>query len=234
MRKYKCQYGCDLPIIRKEIRELSEGVYGYEYYDFPFCPNCGALMPSARDRLENFFKVYNIHPKLEKSKQQLLKSEFDSAVREAAIAVETSLKVKSGLDSHGFDLATRALSFEFDKTTSNIKKTPLIAINNLKTESERNEQDGLRYMLMGYFQGVRNIYQHNSVGAGVSNAISAVIQASFFLDILDGNSLTKHGEWILTKRNYKYIYDHMPKKIDRIRLRYRLKRLIKQHSKTRE
>ena len=188
MRKYKCQYGCDLPIIRKEIRELSEGVYGYEYYDFPFCPNCGALMPSARERLENFFKVYNIHPKLEKSKQQLLKSEFDSAVREAAIAVETSLKVKSGLDSHGFDLATRALSFEFDKTTSNIKKTPLIAINNLKTESERNEQDGLRYMLMGYFQGVRNIYQHNSVGAGVSNAISAVIQASFFLDILDAKT----------------------------------------------
>lgn len=36
------------------------------------------------------------------------------------MAVETILKEKSKLDSHGFDLATKALSFEFDKKTGEL------------------------------------------------------------------------------------------------------------------
>ena len=56
-----------------------------------------------------------------------------------------------------------------DKQTCAIKRAPLIAINGLKNESERNEQDGIRYMLMGFFQGPRNLYQDNHIGSGVSN-----------------------------------------------------------------
>ncbi len=74
------------------------------------------------------------------------------------MTVENYLKKKSGFDSHGFDLATKALSFEIDKQTGEIKKPQLIAINDLKNESDRNEQDGIRYMLMGFFQGPRNLY----------------------------------------------------------------------------
>ena len=74
------------------------------------------------------------------------------------MTVENYLKKKSGFDSHGFDLATKALSFEIDKQTGEIKKPPLIAINDLKNESDRNEQDGIRYMLMGFFQGPQNLY----------------------------------------------------------------------------
>ena len=92
------------------------------------------------------------------------------------MTVENYLKKKSGLDAHGFDLATRALSFEVDKQTCAIKRAPLIAINGLKNESERNEQDGIRYMLMGFFQGPRNLYQDNHIGSGVSNTISVIIE----------------------------------------------------------
>ena len=60
------------------------------------------------------------------------------------MAVENYLKKKSGLDSHGFDLATRALSIEIDKQTGEIKRAPLIAINDLKNESQSNDQDGIR------------------------------------------------------------------------------------------
>ena len=79
-------------------------------------------------------------------------------------------------------------------------------------------------MLMGFFTGIRNIYQHSHVGSGVSNSIATIIQASFFLNILDGKSITKKGEWIKTNINYGYIYNHMPKLTDRIRLRLLLSR----------
>lgn len=131
------------------------------------------------------------------------------------------------MDSHGFDLATRALSFEIDKQTGEIKRAPLIAINDLKNESERNEQDGIRHMLMGFFQGPRNLYQHNHIGSGVSNSISVIIEASFFLHLLDGHSITQNGRWIPEEADYREIYQKMPKRIDR----WRLVRLLKKRAR---
>lgn len=103
-----------------------------------------------------------------------------------------------------------------------IKKAPLIAINDLKSESDKNEQDGIRYMLMGFFQGPRNLYQHNHIGSGVSNSISILIEASFFLHLLDGHSITKNAHWIQHKADYREIYRMMPKRLDR----WKLKRIL--------
>lgn len=89
-----------------------------------------AISPKETQRI---FEVYNIHSALLDAIQLIYKSEFESAAREAFVALENYFKKKSGLDSHGFDLATRALSFEIDKQTGEIKRAPLIAINDLKT-----------------------------------------------------------------------------------------------------
>lgn len=112
---------------------------GFDFYDFTFCPCCGCLMPFPLKKLKGFFEVYNIHSALLDAIQLIYKSEFESAAREAFVALENYFKKKSGLDSHGFDLVTRALSFEIDKQTGEIKRAPLIAINDLKNESQRNE-----------------------------------------------------------------------------------------------
>ena len=179
-------------------------------------------MPYSLKKLKGFFEVYNIHTALSDAVQLIYKSEFESAAREAL----SYLKKKSGLDSHGFDLATRALSFEIDKQTGEIKRAPLIAINDLKNESERNEQDGIRYMLMGFFQGPRNLY-HNHIGSGVSNSISVIIEASFFLHLLDGHSITQNGHWIPEKVDCREIYQKIPKRIDR----WELVRLLKKRTR---
>ena len=230
-KKYTCPNHCNLPARRKELREFEDGTYGFGYKDFKFCPCCGSLMPESLNKLKNFFDVYDIHPTLDKALKLLYKSEFEAASREAFVTLENCLKKKSGLDSHGFDLATKALSFEVDKKTGEIKKAPLIAINELKTESNRNEQEGIRYMLMGFFQGPRNLYQHNHIGSGVSNTISIIIESSFFLNLLDGHSITKNGQWIPVKINYQEIYNKMPKFIDRFRLIRMLKKRTKHTQK---
>ena len=229
-KKYSCANGCFLPPRKKAIKEFDDGTFGFAYYDFPFCPCCGNMMPYSLEKLKGFFDVYNVHPALTSAVNLLYKSEFEAAAREAFVIVENQLKAKSGLDSHGFDLATRALSFEINKNTGEIKKPPLVAINELKTESDRNEQNGIRYMLMGFFQGPRNLYQHNHIGSGASNSISVVIEASFFLRFLDGHSITQNGRWIPTKVNYQEIYTKMPKCMDRWKLLLRKrKRRRKKH-----
>ena len=229
-RKYKCPNGCILPPRVKQLQEIEEGKYGFAYLDFPYCPTCGELMPYTQKKIKDFLDVFHVHPQLEKSVELLYKSEFVSAAREAVVTVETVLKSKSGLDSHGESLASNALSFTYDQKTAQITKQPLIAVNKLETDTERNEQKGLMFMLMGFFTGIRNIYQHNHVGSGVSNSIATIIQASFFLKVLDGKSITENGKWIRTNINYEYIYNHMPKRTDRIRLKLMLfrKALAKQ------
>lgn len=192
-------------------------------------------MPYSIYKIKNFFNVYVTHPLLERAISLVYKSEFEAAAREAFVALETALKKKSGLDSHGFDLATRALFFEFDKKAEEITKVPLIAINDLKTESERNEQDGIRYMLMGFFKGPRNLYQHNHIGSSANNIIFVIVGASFFLKLLDGHSITKNGRWISTRVDYGEIYSAIPKQIDRWRfirmLKKRKRFLNKQQAK---
>lgn len=226
-RSYKCPKGCKLPPRRKELRENKDHTYSFGYRDLPFCPVCGSLMPGSLEKLKGFFEVYNIHPSLQNSVDLMYKSEFQSAAREAFITLENALRKKSGLDLHGFDLATKALSFECDKKTGEVTKQPLIVINGLKSESDRNEQEGIRYMLMGFFRGPRNLYQHNHIGSGVSNSVSIIIEASFFLHLLDGHSITKSGQWIPVKTDYWDIYSRMPKRIDR----WRLKRMLKKRKR---
>lgn len=223
-KKFSCPNGCKLPPRKRVLGENKNHTYGFDYFDYSYCPVCGSLMPYTRKKIEDFFEIYHIHPKLQNAERLVLKSEYDSAAREAFVVVETVLRKKSGLDLHGFDLATKALKYEVDKQTGEVIKRPLIAINDLKTESEKNEQDGIRYMLMGFFQGVRNLYQHNHIGSGASNALTVLLDASFFLNLLDGHSITKRGQWIPTNINYRDIYNHMPKRLDRIKLRHMLKK----------
>lgn len=185
--EYACPNGCSLPPRKKQLREYSNGIYGFDFYDFTFCPCCGSLMPYSLKKLKGFFEVYNIYAALSDAVQLIYKSEFESAAREAFVAMESYLK----------------------------------------NESERNKQDGIRYMLMGFFQGPRNLYQHNHIGSGVSNSISVIIEASFFLHLLDGHSITQNGRWIPETVDYREIYQKMPKRIHR----WKLMRLLKKRDR---
>ena len=100
-RKYRCTNGCKLPPRKKQLQEIEKGIYGFAYPNYPYCPVCGELMPYTQKKIKDFLDVFHVHPKLEKSVELLYKSEFVSAAREAVVTVETVLRSKSGLDSHG-------------------------------------------------------------------------------------------------------------------------------------
>ena len=218
LRRYKCPNKCKLPQ-RKKVLIEEGGKWSFGYQNLKFCPVCGVMMPKTYKAIKSFFSAYHLNPRLDRTKQLLFKSEFDAASREAFVAVETALRDKSGLDLHGVDLVNKALNYEMDKKSGQITKSPLIAINNLITDSEKNEQEGVRFMLMGFFQGCRNIYQHNEIGHALSGTLPVIIQASYYLDLLDGHSITRHGKWIRTQLAYSEIYQNMPNPYDRLKLR---------------
>ena len=72
----------------------------------------------------------------------------------------------------------------------------------------------------------KSTYQHNHIGSGVSNSISVIIEASFFLHLLDGHSITQNGRWIPVKVDYREIYQKMPKRI----ARWKLVRMLRQRA----
>ena len=217
IKRKKCTNGCLLPKQRVSLIKKN-GEYTFGMHNFNFCPKCGDLMPEALNKTQAFFDIYYLNNNLESAKRLLYKSEFTSAAREAFVTVENAIKAKSGLDLHGADLAAKALSFTYDNENGLIK-SPLIAINDLTTESKRNEQKGLQLLIMGFFTGQRNLYIHNDVSTSNTNVISILYEASFILNLLDGQSLTEKGRWIKDNISYSDINRNMPKLSDKLRLR---------------
>lgn len=86
-------------------------------------------------------------------------------------------------------------------------------------------------MLMGYFQGTRNIYQHKLVGTSANMIIISVLQISYFLKLLDGHSITVNGHWIPTSMSVNSILNHTPNKLDRMRIRRSVMKSIKKRNR---
>lgn len=221
-KRYDCPNGCKLPKIRKTICSDKDDNYFWGYPNFPYCPKCGAFMPHTLAKIRAFFEINHIHPKLSKTVNLVYKSELQAAVREAAVVLENVLQKKSGLSHlYGKDLAAQALKFKYDQKSKTFIEPPLIAINKLDNSSRINEQEGLMYMIMGFFQGVRNIYQHKPVGTSGEMMLISILQVSYFLKLLDGHSITVNGYWIPTKISPMEIINKTPKLIDKIQI-YRM------------
>lgn len=110
----------------------------------------------AHQRASNLQKVLyerNIHSDVLKfCKSELLQENYFHAVLEATKSVADKLRLISGLDLDGNKLVIKV----FDK------QKPFIAINSLKTESEINEAQGLKNLIMGIFSMFRNPHAHEA------------------------------------------------------------------------
>jgi uncharacterized protein (TIGR02391 family) len=96
-------------------------------------------------------EIRKVHPDvLRFCKEELLRDNYFHAVLEASKSVADKLRTKTGLTDDGATLVDRALSGE----------QPLLAINALKTDSERSEQRGFAHLVKGMFGMFRNTTAH--------------------------------------------------------------------------
>jgi uncharacterized protein (TIGR02391 family) len=99
---------------------------------------------------ERAFDDRGFHPMVIKhGKSHFSRGAFFHAVFEVCKAFDAEVKTKSGFDEHGQSLMGKALSLS----------GPL-KINSQRSQSERDEQDGIKFLCMGLMNAVRNPQAH--------------------------------------------------------------------------
>lgn len=89
-------------------------------------------------------------------REELLQNNYFHAVLEATKSVADKIRSKTGLTLDGSELVNRAFS----------TKTPILAVNTLRTETERMEQTGFANLLKGTFETFRNPHAHAQKSLG--------------------------------------------------------------------
>lgn len=119
-----------------------------------FCKNCGFNVEgSAGDT--TLVQSSDLHPKIKEAAEELFRDmHFAPCVLEAYKALETCVKEKSGRDDlSGKDLMAQVFS----------PNNPILALNALRNQYDRDEQEGFMFLFMGAMAGVRNRRAHEIV-----------------------------------------------------------------------
>jgi uncharacterized protein (TIGR02391 family) len=64
---------------------------------------------------------------------------------------------------------------------------PILKINRLRTESERNEQKGLEFLLRGIYQGIRNPRSHEKIIDDKNTCDTIILLIDYLLAIIDNS-----------------------------------------------
>ena len=102
---------------------------------------------------------------------------YTHAISDAMSLVTETLRDKSGLDGDGDKLAGKALGF-------NEGKPPLIKINNLQSQTEKDEQRGLMFVIQGMYALVRNPRSHERLEDTKETADKIIIFVDYLLGFL--------------------------------------------------
>lgn len=112
--------------------------------------NASAALRSRESEEARLFDARGLHSEVRKHARLLFcEGRYFHAVFESCKAFDKYVRDKSGLEKHGSELMSTALSL----------KGPL-KLNTQQTETERNEQEGIMHLCMGLMRAIRNPESH--------------------------------------------------------------------------
>jgi len=100
---------------------------------------------------------------------------YSHAILDAMHYLSNVLREKSGLDGDGHGLVGAALG----------GSSPVLRVNKLQTETEKNIQRGLEQMLRGMYQFVRNPRSHEQIEDSKNTADAIILFINHILGILE-------------------------------------------------
>lgn len=117
------------------------------------------------DRLTSIFDNLGLHTIIKKSSKKLFgDGHYTSAIFEAYKALNNYVQKRSKRkDLDGKPLMTEVFRFEYDQATHQIRRRPLLQLNELHNRSDRDEQEGFMYLFMGSMLGIRNPKAHDII-----------------------------------------------------------------------
>lgn len=108
------------------------------------------------DRLQAALRSRNVHEDVLKyCRAELLQENYFHAVFEATKSIAAKIREMTGLTSDGAELAQTAFTLPKDGTP------PMLAINQLASDTDKGEQRGFVNLLIGLFGTIRNPAAHN-------------------------------------------------------------------------
>jgi uncharacterized protein (TIGR02391 family) len=154
--------------------------------DIPAVPNAPrATRRDARPRNvetltpAGLFDVYNLHSEVARSSRRLfVGGHYREAVRAAFQRLNNRVRKLSGLKEDGVSLMSHSFK----------KEAPRLQMTALRTDSEQNEQEGLRFLMMGSMAALRNPCTHEDHWPPVeetTHALEALALASLLHNYLD-------------------------------------------------
>ena len=122
----------------------------------------------------------NIETKLDSRLWQSIRGAYESrnytgAILDAVYFLSDLIREKSGLDSDGVPLVGKAFG----------GKSPILKVNKLQSESERNVQRGVEQLLRGLYQAVRNPRSHEKHTDKLEDAAAIILFINYLIGIID-------------------------------------------------
>ena len=113
-------------------------------------PSVAPILRSQRSKAEEIFDRRNFHPEVRKHARLLfLEGRHFHSVFECCKAYDKYVREKSGIDKSGTELMGAALSLKGS-----------LKLNTQRTETQRNEQEGVMHLSMGLMRAIRNPESH--------------------------------------------------------------------------
>ncbi len=110
------------------------------------------------------FDAMQFHPRVvEASKACFTTTNYREAILDAFIGLIDYIKEISKIDLDGDKLMNAVFSFDYDKEHRKITKYPLIRINELKNQTDRDEQQGFMFLCKGAAAFIRNPKAHKLI-----------------------------------------------------------------------
>lgn len=122
----------------------------------------------------------NLQTKLDERIWEAIRSTYESrnfsaAILDAIHFLSELIRERSGLDGDGANLVGRAFG----------GKAPVLKVNNLNTESEKNVQAGIEQLLRGIYQAVRNPRSHGTNQDTEDDAVAIILFINHMLRTID-------------------------------------------------
>lgn len=123
------------------------------------------------------FDSMQFHPKVIEASRELFEDgHYRDAIYRAFVEVNNFVKIKAKSQLDGRNLMSTVFRLE----------NPIIKLNSLKTQSDKDEQEGFMFLFMGAMEGIRNPKAHeNIVQNDPYKALKYLSLASLLIETID-------------------------------------------------
>lgn len=171
-------FGSLPPGIKESVEVIVKKLGGSEDVSESFTPVIKALYDIVPEYPLLHWR--HLHPSIKDGVYEYYKNEqYGHAADQGAKLYAEKIRTLSGEDRDGADLGA-VFGFKYEPLSKSVSRPPLVAVNDLSTESLRNIQDSQGHLLRGLMTGFRNPINH----APVSSVVPSVITELDCLNIL--------------------------------------------------